>query len=146
MLHSQAKQGAARQSWNKNNPRSILDQLMIDHPKIKKDDLYQLMWDKIKSNKAIYESMFEYWFANNTRTQVTFQDRQENKKQINYLVEKMLLKLPLPNGKLLGDATGEECAKAGGFYFRVSTKVPAQEKVGKVLDEKQLAKIYKEDK
>lgn len=72
--------------------------------------------------------------------------REEGKKLVAKEVERqrsvLLMNLQLPNGKRLRDATGAECAKAGGFYTEVSRHLKGSEVVGKQLEEKELQNIY----
>lgn len=137
-------QGAARQSWNKNNPRIILDQLQIDHPKLKnKTKLWNLFWDKVKGNTDVLKVIAEYWFANNTRIPVTFERKKEIKKVVDAIVSKAFMNFVLPNGMFLGEATKPDCLKAGGWLTKVGCQLPDdKKKVKEVLNEKQLKKLY----
>lgn len=49
------------------------------------------------------------------------------------------LDLPLPNGKLLRDCTGEECEQAGGWYVQVGACVGRTGIVGVLLSDADLA-------
>jgi hypothetical protein len=51
------------------------------------------------------------------------------------------MNLVMPNGKMLKDSTGAECASAGGWYTKISSRVAPEEVVGNVLSEEQLRKI-----
>lgn len=53
----------------------------------------------------------------------------------------ILLDLTLPNGKKLRDATGAECAKAGGFYTEVARHIKPTQVVDKHLNEAELRNI-----
>jgi hypothetical protein len=53
-----------------------------------------------------------------------------------------LLNWMMPNGKKLGDCTGRECRKAGGWLTRVAAKVPPRKLVRDVLSDAQLQKLY----
>lgn len=53
----------------------------------------------------------------------------------------ILLDITLPNGKKLRDATGAECAKAGGFYAAVAKHVKPTQVVDKHLSEADLRNI-----
>lgn len=71
--------------------------------------------------------------------------RAEGKKRVAAEVARiknvLLMNLRLPTGSLLRDATGAECAKAGGFYTEVSRHLDGREVVGKHLDETDLQNI-----
>lgn len=60
-----------------------------------------------------------------------------------------LLDLLLPNGKALRDATGAECAKAGGFYSEVAKAIKPTQVVDRHLKEGDLqnirARFYQEN-
>lgn len=53
----------------------------------------------------------------------------------------ILLDMVLPNGKALRDATGAECAKAGGFYAEVSKRIRPTQVVDRHLSEGDLQNI-----
>ena len=57
------------------------------------------------------------------------------------LREVLLLDLVLPNGKKLREATGADCARAGGFYAEVSKHIKATQVVDKHLTEANLQDI-----
>lgn len=62
-------------------------------------------------------------------------------KEVKRLNTVILMSLVLPNGKKLRDATGAECAKAGGFYTEVSRHLKGTQVVGKQLEESELRNI-----
>ena len=53
----------------------------------------------------------------------------------------VLLDLMLPNGKALRDATGAECAKAGGFFSEVAKAIKPTQVVDRNLTESDLQNI-----
>lgn len=53
----------------------------------------------------------------------------------------VLLDLPMPNGKLLREATGAECAKAGGFYAEIAKAIKPTQVVDRHLREADLQNI-----
>lgn len=56
-------------------------------------------------------------------------------------VRVVLLDLVLPNGKALRDATGAECAKAGGFYSEIAKHIKPTQVVDRHLSENDLKNI-----
>ena len=60
---------------------------------------------------------------------------------IKLKVMKRALNLVMPNGKLLGQCTGAECAQFGGFFAKISERVGATELVGEVLSSRDLVEI-----
>jgi hypothetical protein len=55
----------------------------------------------------------------------------------------VLLKLRMPNGKVLAKCTGAECSHFGGWFSRVAAEVGPNNLVGDVLDEKAIRAIYR---
>ena len=53
----------------------------------------------------------------------------------------LLLDLDMPNGKKLRDATGADCARAGGFYAEISKHIKPTQVVDKHLTEANLQDI-----
>lgn len=69
------------------------------------------------------------------RTEAVLQDLKAKLRDI------ILLDLVLPNGKALRDATGAECAKAGGFFEAVSKSIKPTQVVDRHLTERDLQNI-----
>ena len=63
-------------------------------------------------------------------------DRIEREAQI------ILFDLIMPNGKKLPQCTGAECRTFGGWFTKLADKVPAKKKVGNVLSEGEVRKLY----
>jgi hypothetical protein len=57
---------------------------------------------------------------------------------------KLLLDLPMPNGKRLRDCTGDDCRHFGGWFLALATKVGPTNLVGDVLSEQEVFQTYKE--
>ena len=53
-----------------------------------------------------------------------------------------LLDFVMPNGKPLRSSTGKECADAGGWFAKIAKAVKPNQKVGAVLDEAQVRKLF----
>ena len=49
----------------------------------------------------------------------------------------------MPNGKPLRECTGKDCAKAGGWLSKLAKKVKPNQKVGDVLSEAQVKRLFK---
>lgn len=57
-------------------------------------------------------------------------------------IRMVLLDFVLPNGKALRDSTGKDCAKAGGWLTKIAASIKPGQKVGDVLSEAQVKKIF----
>jgi hypothetical protein len=70
------------------------------------------------------------------------------KKHIDEAIETkaqiMLLDMMTPTGKALRDCTGGECRQMGGLYLQIAERVKPTQKVGKVLREADVRKLYQE--
>ena len=69
------------------------------------------------------------------RTQAAFSDLKAKMRAV------ILLDLALPNGKLLRQSTGTECAKAGGFFAEVAKHIKPTQTVDRHLSEAELQNI-----
>jgi ABC-type branched-subunit amino acid transport system substrate-binding protein len=54
----------------------------------------------------------------------------------------VLLDMTAPNGKKLRDLTGRECGQIGGWFGKLAAKVKATQKVGSVLSEGEVRKLW----
>lgn len=156
--------GAKVQSWKKANPRDLLKRLMEENRSAEKPALLALLRDELLREDGLeyLESVIEYWFANNYHS---LTDRQptvprevvkaeRTKKvdavksvvtaKIRQVAEIMLLDMvTLPSGKALRDSTGKECAKAGGWLSALAKRVQPNQKIGAVLSEADVRKVFK---
>lgn len=135
-------QGAARQSRKAANPWPVLDKIIEDHPGANREELLEMFREKVRDDDDLVDTMIDYWFSNRYRERIGDKMLSRNS-TVDYLSSKALLQLPMPNGKRLQDSTKEECAKAGGWLTRVAAKVPPRKKVGEVLSEADLAKLWR---
>lgn len=71
----------------------------------------------------------------------TVEGRQRTMKAVAALRDTVLLDLAMPNGKLLRDANGADCAKAGGFYAEIAKHIKPTQIVDKHLKEGDLQNI-----
>ena len=161
-------QGAKRQSWKGANPRDILKEAMDANPGASKESLLATVRDELlREDRFEYlDAVIEYWFANNyhslvkpsptpkdvmARRAVSTAAKEravsELKKKVQTRIreeaEAIQLDFVMPSGKALRDATGAECARAGGWFTKISAKVSARQRVGSVLSEDQVRKIWR---
>lgn len=71
----------------------------------------------------------------------TAEARQRTMKAVAALRDTVLLDLVMPNGKLLRDASGADCAKAGGFYAEIAKHLKPTQIVDRHLKEGDLQNI-----
>jgi hypothetical protein len=55
----------------------------------------------------------------------------------------ILLELAMPNGKTLGECTGQDCKRFGGWFARIAKAVPARKRVAEALSEDELWKLWR---
>lgn len=143
--------GAKRQSWERNNARGLLIQIVEDNPDTDDETLFHIFSAQCA---PYFPEIVRYWFANNLRAlrprapisagptvdrAVAKQAAQAVRARATKLV---LLDFKLPNGKMLRDCTFSECAKAGGWLSKLSTKGQPGEIVGAVLTEKEVRAVW----
>jgi len=154
--------GAFKQSWRRNNPRGLLENLVSAHPDWSEHAIYAEFRAELRKpeNGLMIDTIAEYWFTNNYRSIVfppappvraSADDRRKNERIAEaaatqaraIIVRTALLDFKLPSGKKLRNSTAGECAKAGGWLAAVAKKVPEGKRVGQVLSEDQVAKLFK---
>ncbi len=157
--------GAKAQSWKSANPRALLKSLIDENPDADYDALFRLMFNKIEGAKVgtIFETIFEYWFANNYRSIVheltpivlaenrkanaetvkvlTAKTKADVKRAIEKKAKRVLLNAIMPNGKMLRDTSFGECAYFGGWLALIGKAGKADQIVGEHLTEPQVAHI-----
>lgn len=158
-------QGAKLQSFKTSNPRALLERLWKQNRQCSKDELFEIFRHKILRNNAMIDTIIGYWFDNNfrslTTSETTTEERMESRKVKRDLVEektktiraaitekieeesvRLLETILLPNNVCLGDSTGLECVKAGGWLKMVG-KMVGKNRVRDVLSNKEILRIYK---
>lgn len=155
--------GAKRVSWRHGNPREMLKRIIDELGTSDRDRLLREFNDQVfaRGNRAVLESIVEYWFANNlnslldrsalvtTRKRLrtaaqkrTAEVRQEIITAITVAAGVMLLDIDLPHGKKLRDSTGAECSAIGGWLAVVGAKVLPDVIVGNVLNEDDVRALF----
>lgn len=153
--------GAFRQTWRKGNPRSLLKTIIEKNPKADAAAIYKLFWEEVEDDKEIVQTIVGYWLDHNVQSLVSSSapapanpGRPGNgrppasaaserlRHRIHYETRIVLLDLVQANDKPLGECTGADCAKFGGWLFKLSQKVPANSKVASVLTEEEVYKLW----
>lgn len=156
--------GSKRQSWSQNNPRELIRDAVISRPRASEAEIRNVVWETIKNEKGYFETIFDYWFANNYRSffieeleneailitpvkrTCARQSNQPSRPEIEKAKEEMrpiLMDHMLSGGMLLREATFGECKKEGGWLKEVAKYGKPSEVVGKHLTEKDLWNLRK---
>ena len=152
--------GAKRATWRNANPRLLLQKIITDLPSESEETWRELFWEKVENDTDQIRAIVEYWLDNNIRSLVQSerpQPIQPKKDDVNIAKDKMqrrvnlearlqVLELVMPNNKVLGDCTGAECKKFGGWFTKLADRVPRNKTVSSVLTEAQAYKLYKTGK
>lgn len=152
--------GAKRQSWRHDNPRDLLKVIIDNNTQASKEELLELFTQKVfeKGNRALLETIIEYWFANNLHSlfisdsklkrQFMAPQIKKVKDQIRQRIKVaagvILMDMVMPNKKRLRDCSGAECATVGGWLSIVAARMPPAALVGQAFDEKTLRAILTE--
>lgn len=156
--------GATVQSFAPANPRELLLNILDQNPKISREALLGLVSDALQepANTAQLVAVIEYWFANTIRSIESLEaehapvakavTRDLTRKAVakaagtvkTAILEEAkieLLGMVMPNGKKLGDCTGRECQKFGGWLYQVGQRAGSR-KVSQVMTEQSLRELY----
>jgi len=146
-------------------PLAILTKLASANPKLSDKQLRQLFWAEIRDDDDLLEAITSEWFVtarSAARSRVVSPVVRERRKvETKQLKDKtkaalvagvrkvariMLLDMVMPNGKKLAELTGTECAALGpqmnGFLTKVAARVKPNQKVGAVMSEDALWKLF----
>jgi hypothetical protein len=153
--------GAKRQTWRDISPRKLLREIIEDDPKggeaawrtaflaaINKEldgvDLtgtYTEACVLYSLDNALLALMPQYETkgrraAQKAKTATAVENAQTRSQAI------LLLHLIMPNGKPLGQCTGADCKRFGGWYAKLAELVPARKQVADVLNESKVRELW----
>lgn len=158
--------GAKVQSWKKENPRDLLKQLIEENPSMDKPALLSALREELLAEDHIgyLYAVIEYWFSNNYHSLVEARAapksrvsqkaakvarqakvaaiKEKVQERIHEEAKIILLDMILPTGKALRDSTGDDCARAGGWFARIAEQVNPDQTVGAVMSEDQLRDLW----
>jgi hypothetical protein len=161
--------GAFRATWRKGNPRSLLRTIIANNPRADEARVHELFWREIEDDKELLRACVEYWADNNYRSltsevstsetkrkkplpvvaaateqvrEKTEQIKEKVKARVEHEARIILLDWIMPNEKRLGDCTGRDCTKIGGWLKQLAVKVPPTKKVSDILSEADVFKIW----
>jgi hypothetical protein len=150
---------AKRATWRETDTRPLLQDIVAKNPKLDDKKLFQLFWNEIEEDKDHLRAIAQYWFDlamialrrrphdNRVKRTKRYEEAKTKIKQrIQQEVTSALLQLMMPNGKVLGDCTGKECATFGGWFSALAEEVPAKSTVAETLSEKQVYKLWQANK
>jgi hypothetical protein len=144
---------------------------MLADPKASRKEAFKHFLETVRSNPSYIDALAEDYFyrmasswepqkigkdsysgtpATNARVERSAEKRAEGVQRVAKATDELkarirqvlLLDLTLPNGKRLRDATGAECAKAGGFYTEVARHLKPTQVVDKHMNEKDLRDVW----
>lgn len=146
-------QGAKRASWKKNHFRDLALKVCEEHPKADVEELADLFLKELENFPDYMESIAVYIMANVRASLDPGKSRHPGRpgkaddaifeKVTNQVAARVLMNLRMPTGKTLGESTGAECTRAGGWLKAVGTRVGPRGIVSKKLSEKDLVEILK---
>ena len=155
-------QGSKRARWREFDPSELLRQTIESHPNEDQADLRKIYWDTVRKHdeQTYLRAIVEYFLDNaflaldhkrqaltrkqerpatngNAKTGVVsaVRDRVHREAQV------ILMDLLMPNGKRLGDCTGTQCKKFGGWLTAVA-KVAGSKRIADALSEGEVRKIW----
>ena len=143
--------GSKRSSWAKLHYRDLALKVCQEHSESSVEDLAQFFLDELRNHPEFLDSIAIYVMANvkasltppRSKPRSDLSLEQEVIKSVAQKAKEMILmELQMPSGKTLGESTGAECLKTGGWLNAVGKKVGKTGIVGKKLKEAELKKIF----
>ena len=157
--------GSKRQSWSNYNPRDLIKDAVRSHPRASEAEIRNEVWETIKNEQNYFETIFDYWFANNYRSffieelegegtaivpikkaNGVVRSNQPTREEVEKAKEELrpiLMDHILSSGKQLRDATFNDLKNESGWLKEVSKHGKPTEVVGKHLTEKNLWNLRK---
>jgi hypothetical protein len=152
--------GAKRQSWKHDNPRDVLKKIIEQNARAAKEDLLEIFTRAMfeKGNRALIETVIEYWFANNLHSLLNSDSqlrgqfsrpkvskiKEHIRERIKIAAGVVLMDMMMPNKKKLRDCSGAECAAVGGWLSVVAARMSPTAIVGKTFSEQDMHTILAE--
>jgi hypothetical protein len=140
------------------NPSEIFTRLHSLHPSLSRDALIEAFVQEIKEDEELVTACIKYfgwhaWQGLNRRTapkpyRPKAPPSTEDQRVVVEIAQKLrrvvISSILMPNGKTFAECTGTEVAKVSKFGAAVA-KIVGRRKVGSVLDEKALSKLWKQN-
>jgi hypothetical protein len=157
--------GAKRATYRGTNPRPLLKQIM---EKSKDEKVWRdTFWTDVEDDKDYLRAIVDYWLDNNIRSilmenspesatargqnaqkarqktkQTTEQVKQAVQTRVRQEAKIILLQMIMPNGKHLGDCTGNDCRHFGGWYAALAKKIPPNATVAATMSEREVVALW----
>lgn len=140
--------------------RDYLVEAIKDNPDGTEQNYRDACWDQMHRDPAVMRAVWEYWF-NNTLTTVEVKRTAHAVAVLRPQRAEAIMprKVPtvqaakeaildfvswtLPDGTRLPNATKQQCEQVGGWLGLVAQKLKPGQKVGAVLTNQDLARLYK---
>jgi hypothetical protein len=160
--------GAKRSSFRSVNLKEAVLRIIDDNPSGPETRWRELFWEFVRDKEDYLEALtayvcdllirqilddrFKHSRPNDTKKKTREKEEQAATEAKTKLRERivreaqiMLLDLMMPNGKTLANCTGADCGRFEGWYAKLKAKVPARKKVGDVLSEGEVRKVWLSD-
>jgi hypothetical protein len=157
--------GATHGSWERDAIRTIFRELQKEHPGSAKNwrDMSRRLRDRCLEDPAALDAACDYIAKNFTEAQENYVKRAEaaattrairspeaiaerraaDAKAVESIKRQIaLLNLPMANGKLARNCTGEELVAIGGKWVKVGKKIGATKILGQVMNEEEVQKAF----
>ena len=152
---------AKRATWRTTDCRPVVERIIKENPGVGREEWFRLFYSEVRDDDDQVRSIIQYYFdlvlmalnrparASSTATRAEVRERTKAlKTQIKARVEQeakiVLMQMLMPNNKILGDCTGAECRRFGGWLTELSRRVPAKSTVAETLSEAQLYKLWQQ--
>lgn len=157
--------GAPKIAMRKGNPRSVLMDLLREHPRASEAEIVTLFMLRVLGNNSIAmiamppeaEAIFEYFSTNHARSIARYEpelapevyvERSEARAQAKTARKQGMAKkfqalirgdFIMPNGKPLRECTFGYVGQIGGFFTALSSRGKPNEIIGEKLTDEQIA-------
>lgn|SRR3990167_8078473 len=151
-----------RQTWRNTNIRKIFANIVKQHPNAEEKDLRKHFRKEARLNDDAFLAIADYAFEAVFRAYTKQKSKKpvsaaakaniatkrakelrEHATKVAYVKEQIiLLNMIMPNGLPLSECTGRDCSKFNGWLSKLSALVKPNEKVGDVLSESEVRKLY----
>lgn len=152
--------GATRQSWSRDSIRQIFREIQAEYPNAGHEQYIRLLRERCLDDSEAMAAAMDYIVTNllnaqegyerrnpTPRTPRTPQQAEERRRDADTMTESIkrqiaLLNLPMANGKLARNCTGEELIEIGGRWTKVGKKIGRNATLGSVLNEAEVRELW----
>jgi hypothetical protein len=137
--------GSKRASWSKANYRDLALRVCEVHPDLEVEELAREFLKELEQFPEYMSSIAIYIMAN-VKASLDQKPRARPTTPtatVERIAARVLMRLQMPSGKLLGESTGAECVKTGGWLREVGKAVGPRGIVSEKLTEDDLARMLR---